>query len=178
MRASARDRVTFDLRGIGDVVRAAATGRSQTLAAFARDALVAAAGSHSPTIERLHPQVPLSRGMTKLHLRLHDHEAEVLVVNAALLGLSYGAYVGRLVIGTPLPAPVAQRDPDRAALRQSTDQLAVLAGDINAMFRMVRQAKGSEAAREYGDSLRGLGGDVRRRLELASRLISVLEDTR
>jgi hypothetical protein len=178
MARSSRDRVTIDLRGIGDTVRDAAVRQSQTLAAFVRDALVAAVGTHSPAIERLHPQVPHSRTMTKLHLRMHDHEAEALVVNATLLGLSYGAYVGRLVLGTPLPAPVAQRDADRAALRQSTDQLAVLAGDINAMFRMIRQGKGSEAAREYGDSLRGLEGDVRRHLEVASRLVAALEDTR
>ena len=178
MSGPARDRVTIDLRGIGDAVRAAAVGHNQTLAAFARDALVAAASCHPLATAPLHPPVPDSRSMTKLHLRMHDHEAEALVVNARRLGLSYGAYVGRLVSGTPLPMPVAHRDADRAALWNSTDQLAVLAGDINAMMRMVRQAKGSEAAREYGDSLRGLEADVRRHLEIASRLLGGLEGTR
>jgi len=56
--------------------------------------------------------------------------------------------------------------------------LAVLAGDINAVIRMVRQAKGSEAAREYGDSLRALEAEVRRHLDLASRLVAGLEGTR
>jgi hypothetical protein len=178
MARSSRDRVTIDLRGIGEAVRAAATGRNQPVAAFARDALVAAAGPCSLAASRLEPRVQRSPCVTKLHLRMHAQEAEALVINARLLGLSYGEYVGRLVVDTPLPAPLAQRDADRAALRHSTDQLAVLAGDINAVIRMVRQAKGSEAAREYGDSLRRLEADVRRHLDLASRLLAGLEDAR
>ena len=178
MARSSRDRVTIDLRGIGEVVRAAAAGRGQTAAAFARDALIAAAGFQPPATERLHARAQHSRNTAKLHLRMHAHEAEALVADARLLGLSYGEYVGRLVVGRPLPAPLAQRNADRAALRHSTDQLAVLAGDINAVIRMVRQAKGSEAAREYGDSLRALEADVRRHVDLASRLVAGLEGTR
>jgi hypothetical protein len=178
MSGPARDRVTIDLRGIGDAVRAAAVAHNQTVAVFARDALVAAASCRPLETKPVHPQVPHSRSMTKLHLRMHALEAEALVVNARRLGLSYGAYVGRLVIGTPLPMPAAHRDADRAALWNSTDQLAVLAGDINAVIRMVRQAKGSEAAREYGDSLRRLEADVRRHLEIASRLVAGMKETR
>ena len=178
MARSSRDRVTIDLRGIGDAVRAAAADRRQAVAAFARDALVAAAGSDSLANERLEPQVQRSRGMTKLHLRMNKPEAEVLVANARLLGVSYGDYVGRLVVATPLPAPVAQRDSDRAALRQSSDHLAMLAGDINAVIRLTRLGQPSEAARVYAERMHGVEADVRRHIDLASRLVAGLEDTR
>lgn len=78
----------------------------------------------------------------------------------------------------PLPAPVAQRDADRAALRQSCDQLAALAGDINALIRLIRVAKGAEAARQFGDRTRGLEAEVRRHIDLASRLVAHPEDER
>jgi hypothetical protein len=64
MAKSSRERVTIDLRGIGDAVRAAAAGRGQTLAAYARAALVAAADSQPPAIQRLEPPAPR---------RLRDH---------------------------------------------------------------------------------------------------------
>ena len=53
MAGSSRDRVTIDLRGIGDAVRTAAAGRGQTVAAFARQALVASTGPQALAIERL-----------------------------------------------------------------------------------------------------------------------------
>ena len=178
MAGSSRDRVTIDLRGIGDAVRAAAAGRGQTVAAFARQALVASTGPQSLAIERLDAPASPSRSVAKLHLRMDEREAEVLIRKARALGLSYGEYVGRLVTGTPLPSPVAQRDADRAALRRSCDQLAALAGDINALIRLLRLAKGAEAARQFGDRMRGLEADVRRHIDLASRLVAHPEDER
>ena len=175
MATTSRDRVSIDLRGVGKAVRSAAAGRRQTVAAFARDALVEAAGCHPVTTGRLEPR---SRGKTKLHLRMGYLEAEALVVNARLLGLSYGDYVGRLVVGTPLPAAVAQRDADRAALRQSCDHLAALGGDINAVIRLIYLGRPAEAANEYGESMRRLEVEVRRHIDLASRLVATLEDKR
>lgn len=86
--------------------------------------------------------------------------------------------VGRLVVGTPLPAPVAQRDAERAALRQSWDQLAALGGDINAVIRLIYLGRPAEAANEYGESMRRLETEVRRHIDLASRLVAALEDGR
>ena len=169
MAGSSRDRVTIDLRGIGDAVRSAAAGRGQTVATFARHALVASAGPQALAIEQLDAPASLSRSVAKVHLRMDEREAEVLILKARALGLSYGEYVGRLVTGTPLPAPVAQRDADRAALRQSCDQLAALAGDINALIRLIRLAKGAEAARQFGDRMRGLEADVRRHIDCCRR---------
>lgn len=178
MADSSRDRVTIDLRGIGDAVRLAAARSGQTMAAFARQALIAAADPQAVTIERREWRVARSHAPTKIHLRMNELEAEVLVLNARRLGLSYGDYVGRLVAGAPMPAPAAQRSADRAALRHSTDQLAVLAGDINALIRLIRLARSAEAARDYGERIRGLEADVRRHLDLASRLVAELEDRR
>jgi hypothetical protein len=178
MAGSSRDRVTIDLRGIGDAVRAAAAGRGQTVAAFARQALVAAAGPQALAIEQLDAPASPSRSVAKLHLRIDEREAEVLIIKARALGLSYGEYVGRLVTGRPLPAPVAQRDADRMALRQSCDQLAALAGDINALIRLIRLAKGAEVARQFGDRMRSLEADVQRHIDLASRLVAHPEDER
>jgi hypothetical protein len=73
---------------------------------------------------------------------------------------------------------LAQRDADRAALRRSCDQLAAPAGDINALIRLIRLAKGAEAARQFGDRLRGLEADVRRHIDLASRLVAHSEHGR
>ncbi|MCW5666289.1 MAG: hypothetical protein KIT35_20860 [Piscinibacter sp.] len=170
--------MTIDLRGIGDAVRTAATGRGQTVAAFARQALVAATGPNALAMEQLDVPASPSRSVAKLHLRMDEREAQVLIFKARALGLSYGEYVGHLVTGTPLPAPVAQRDADRRALRQSCDQLAALAGDINALIRLLRLAQGAEAARQFGDRMRGLEADVRRHIDLASRLVADPEDIR
>lgn len=178
MAGSSRDRVTIDLRGIGDAVRSAAAGRGQTVAAFARESLIAATGTQALAIERLDAPIHRSRSVAKLHLRMDEREAEVLILKARALGLSYGEYVGRLVTGTPLPAVAAQRDADRRALRWSCDQLAALAGDINALIRLIRLAKGAEAARQFGDRMRGLEADVRRHIDLASRLVARPEDER
>ena len=178
MMGPLRDRVTIDLRGIGDAVRSAAAGRGQTVATFARHALVASAGPQALAIEQPDAPATPSRGVAKVHLRMDERDAEVLILKARALGLSYGQYVGRLVSGTPLPAPAARRDADRVALRQSCDQLAALAGDINALIRLIRLAKGAEAARQFGDRMRGLEADVRRHIDLASRLVAHPEDER
>ena len=44
MTGAGRDRVSIDLRGVGDTVRAAARARQTTVAAFAREALLEAVG--------------------------------------------------------------------------------------------------------------------------------------
>lgn len=172
MARSSRDRVTIDLRGVGDAVRAAAAGREQTLAAFARAALVAVADSQPLAMERLDPPAAGPRRATKLHLRMDEREAEVLVVKARLLGLSYGEYVGRLVVGTPLPAPVAQRAADRSVLQASTDHLAVLAREISEVLRLARAGKSAEEVKQRIGHLNNLEADVRRHLDLASSFLA------
>jgi hypothetical protein len=165
-----RDRVTIDLRGIGDAVRMAARARRTTVADLARTALVEVTGS-ARVIEPREPfggEKPLA---VKLMLRLPSPDAELLVLHSAALGLSYGSYVARLVRGTPLPALESERTADREALMASVDRLAQLTSDLNALSRLLSQAK-AEGVLRYRDSALALVGDVRRHLELASRVIA------
>jgi hypothetical protein len=168
--SGSRDRVTIDLRGIGPAVRAAACARQITVAAFVREALVEAA---RPSPESSPPEGDgLDRSeIVKLTLRLPEPDAELVVLKSAALGLSYGAFVGRLVRGAPLPTLTADRAADRDALIASTDHLAELTVDLNALIRMLRTAN-SEGAERYRNSATSLATDVRRHLDIASRVIA------
>jgi len=167
---TARDRVGVDLRGIGDAVRAAARARQTTVAAFAREALVEAVGPRSE--RQMGDTANLDRSeIVKLTLRLQSLDAELLVLKSAALGLSSGAYVGRLVRGTPLPALAAERTADRDALIASVDHLAQLSTDLSALVRMLRRGNSEAAARDR-TSFTSLVPDVRRHLDLASKVIA------
>jgi len=172
MSGSAGDRVTIELRGIGDAVRSAAAGRGLTIAAFAREALVSALGE-APSLREL-PDAPAPRphGTVKLTWRMDVRAAEALAANARALGLSYGQYVGYLVSAAPLPAPSGQRAADRAALQASTDHVAVLAREISEILRLARAGRVPEEAKQRTEHIRNLVVDVRRHLDLASSFLS------
>ncbi|HEU5294207.1 MAG TPA: hypothetical protein VFU71_05420 [Burkholderiaceae bacterium] len=172
MSGPAGDRVTIDLRGIGDSIRAAASGRGLTIAAFAREALVNAL-SVAPAARQL-PDAPSARlhGTVKLTWRMDVRAAELLAANARALGLSYGQYVGYLVSAAPLPAPLDQRAADRAALQASTDQVAVLAREVSEVLRLARAGRSVEEAGKRAEHIRSLVVDVRRHLDLASSFLS------
>jgi hypothetical protein len=71
MAGATRDRVTVDLRGIGDAVRAAAGVRNTTIAALARQALVDAVGEITPALcGSSIDHIATSRSTVKLILRL------------------------------------------------------------------------------------------------------------
>lgn len=171
MAGSASDRITISLRGIGDAARAAAASRGLTLAAFAREALVSTLNEAPSLRELSDAPAALQHGTVKLTWRMDVRAAEALVANARVLGLSYGQYVGYLVSATPLPAPVAQRAADRAALQASTQQLAELALNLRDLVRWLRQSN-VEQARKYRSLLDTIAGDVDRHLERASSLLS------
>ncbi|MCW5660347.1 MAG: hypothetical protein KIT60_21795 [Burkholderiaceae bacterium] len=172
--ATSRDRVTIDLRGIGDAVRSAAAGQCITVSQLARRALVASLDSCTAFVvpSGSDGQTP-ERSITKLTLRLPRLHAEALVLHAGTLGLSYGEYVARLVDGSSLPQPVAQREADRAALLGSNDQLATLSADLSALVALLRQGK-SVQARAYRHRLETADAEIRRHLDRASALIAHL----
>lgn len=181
MAGTSRDRVTIDLRGIGDAVRAAAACRGMGVAQFVRRALVMSldlrATAAVATIKRgsdgqAPDQVP-SRETAKLTLRLPQAHADALMLNAAALGLSYGDFVARLVAGSRLPQPLAERQADRAALLASNDRMAALSTDLVALVTLLRQAK-VEQARPYRDRLETADAEIRRHLDRASALIDRL----
>ena len=177
MSGSATDRVTIDLRGIGDAVRSAAAGRGLTIAAFARGALVSALGEAPPTRELPDAPSPRLHGTVKLTWRMDVRAAEALAANARALGLSYGQYVGYLVSAAPLPAPLAQRAADRAALQASTDQVAVLAREVSEVLRLARAGRSAEEMGKRTEHIQNLVVDVRRHLHLASSFLSDREGT-
>jgi hypothetical protein len=170
--AASRDRVTIDLRGIGDAVRQAASARSTTVAALARQALVHEVGAHPVPggVPAGAERAPFER-VVKITLRLRHSDAETLILAAGGLGLSYGEYVAKLVHGSPLPAPSAERRADRAALLVSTDQIAVLTTDLRDFIRLLAKLdlRGMEP---YRERMRSLDDDIRRHIDRASRLIS------
>ena len=172
MPGSAGDRVTIDLRSIGDAVRSAAAGRGLTIAAFAREALVSTLSEAPPSRELPDAPSPRLYGTVKLTWRMDVRAAEALAANARALGLSYGQYVGYLVSAAPLPAPSGQRAADRAALQASTDHVAVLAREVSEVLRLARAGRSSEEMRQRTGHLVNLVVDVRRHLDLASSFLS------
>jgi hypothetical protein len=148
MAGIARDRLTIDLRGLGGAVRAAAGERRLPVAAFARLALAEACGTANDRVEVNAPPHDSTRVHAKLTLRLDAADADLLILKSSALGLPYGAYVGRLVRGVPLPVLAVDRATDRAALMTSCDRLAQLSADLAALIRMLRSAN-SEGAEKY-----------------------------
>jgi hypothetical protein len=181
MASSSRDRVTIDLRGIGDAVRAAAACRGMGVSELVRRAVVMsldlrASAAVAPMKRGSDGQTPgqdPAQETAKLTLRLPQAHADALMLNAGTLGLSYGEYVARLVDGSRLPQPVAERQADRAALLASNDQLATLSTDLVALVTLLRQAK-VEQAMPYRDRLEAADAEIRRHLDRASALIDRL----
>jgi hypothetical protein len=179
-RAALRDRVTVDLRGIADVVRRAAAGRGQTLAAFARAALIAQMGTVPgatvglPAPTALAPSLAIRNRpaqAVKLTLRLPEADAQRLVDLARESGLSYGDVMARLVSGAALPEASHEREADRAALLASTDQIAAIAADLRLFLRLLSKSD-AKGMQPFRDRIHRLDADVYRHLELASTFIS------
>ena len=171
---TSRDRVTIDLRGIGGAVRAAAASRGMGVAQLVRRAVVMSLDLHAAAAVAVGSdgQTP-PQAMAKLTLRLPQAHADALIVNAVSLGLSYGEYVARLVDGSRLPQPLAERQADRAALLTSNDRMATLSTDLVALVTLLRQSK-VEQARPYRDRLETADAEIRRHLDRASALIDRL----
>ena len=94
-------------------------------------------------------------------------------MNAVTLGLSYTEYVARLVDGSRLPQPIAERQADRAALLESNDRMATISTDLAALVTMLRQSK-VERARPYRDRLETADAEIPRHLDRASSMIDLL----
>lgn len=170
MAGASRDRVTIDLRGIGPSVRAAASARRLRVAAYARLALAEASGRPAaPSLPP--PSIEQAGTVTKITLRLDPIDAELLLLGATQVGLSYGAFVGRLLRGAPMPAPLTDRVKDRDALIVSSDHLATLSADLAHLIRVLKRFEGEGAVR-YGAAAAALMTDVRQHLALASLVVS------
>ncbi len=173
-----RDRVTIDLRGIGDAVRADAARQGLTVSQLARRLLVTSTSHGNKHLPAYQSGCPTpTRSVAKVMLRMSQAHAEALILNAVSLGLSYGEYVARLVEGAELPRPSKERDADRAALLASNDKLAALSADLNGFVRLIRGVSG-EQAQALRDRLERADGQIRLHLERASAFIAAREGSR
>jgi hypothetical protein len=171
MTRHSRDRVTIDLRGIGDAARAAAQARDTTLAVFARQALIAALPSDvRALLPRAEPRGEV-QGRVKLSVRLSPDDSALLGMQAALLGLSQARLIARLIRGAELPRRSIERDADRAALRASTEQLATLSVDLQQFLRLLRRGSAEGVAR-YAERLQAVDVDLRTHLSRASAFLA------
>jgi hypothetical protein len=165
--ADARDRVTVDLRGLAPAVKAHASARNMTLAAFARAAMVEALKQAEADPFHLAPGGGLDNGEpVKLTLSLPLRQASWLVEHARAAGLSYGTYLASVIDGTPAPGSLGEAV---RALTASTNQLAALSTDLNDFVRLMRQARSAEAEK-YRHRLQSFFDEVRQHMRLNAAL--------
>ena len=162
-----RDRVTVDLRGLAPAVKAHASARNMTLAAFARAAMVdALKQAEVDPFHLLSGGGPEDGQPVKLTLSLPLRQASWLVEHARAAGLSYGTYLASVIDGTPAPGGLG--DAVRA-LTASTAQLAALSTDLNDFMRLLRHGKSAEAEK-YRQRVMLLVDEVRQHMRLDAAL--------
>jgi hypothetical protein len=171
MARRARDRVTIDLCGIADAVRAAAQARDATLAVFARQALIAALPADAAKLLPCTEEHGDASGTVKLSVRLPHDASAILATQAALLGLSQARLVALLIRGAELPQPVRERASDRAALCASTEQLAALSVDLQQFMRLLHRAD-SVGAERYRQRIMSVDSILRAHIDLASAFLA------
>ena len=167
MCADSRDRVTVDLRGLAPAVKAHASARHMTLAAFARAAMVEALKQAKADPLHLSPGgSPDDRQPVKLTLSLPLRQAVWLVEHARAAGLSYGTYLASVIDGTPAPGGLSEAV---RALTASTNQLAALCADLNDYARLLRR-KDFEGAEQYRLRVVSMFDEVRQHVRLNAAL--------
>jgi len=112
----------------------------------------------------------------KVTLRLSAHHAALLARRARRTDVPQGAYVeGYRRDATATTAP--DHSQTVAALVRSTDQLAVLGGDINGFLRALRGGH-LDRLEPCRRSVMSLADDVRQHLATAAALLKSLRTTR
>jgi hypothetical protein len=174
MAKAARDRISLDLRGSAPALRAHARARQLTVSQAARLAVAAvleppegAAGVQTDA-----EAAPAPDPLVKLTIRLRSKVASQFAARARASGLSQGAYLTTLVHGMPAPPPAIVK-----ALAASTEELAIVSGDMNEIIRRLR-TQASPAGEELGHLVRGIVADTREHLELACRVVAEFRPAR
>jgi len=108
----------------------------------------------------------------KVTLRLRPGVAARLAGAARECGVSQGAYLTTLIDKSPAP-PLASV----TELAKSTEQLAIVSGDLNELIRTLARGGRSSGA-HLDDDLRPLLDEVRRHVSAASRLVAELRPAR
>ncbi len=171
MAKRVRDRVTIDLCGVADAVRAAAQARDVTLAVFTRQALVEALPADAATLLPSAEPHSDAGGTVKLSVRLSHDDSAILATQAARLGLSQARLVALLIRRAEWPQPLRERASDRAALRASTEQLAALSVDLQQFMRLLRRAD-PEGAERYLQRIMSADGVLRAHVDRASAFLA------
>jgi len=169
-----RERVTIDLRGIGPRLQAHAAARGKTTAAVVRAAVVAMLDAAGASVEPARVAEPIDVRAVKVTLRLDGMHAACLADRARSADVSQGAYVMGLLDGQPPSLRSVDHGVAVAALADSTHKVAAMSADIHGFLRLIRNARGDEAAEKYRAGLMSLSKDMRAHLEVASRLMAGL----
>jgi hypothetical protein len=180
MNPTSHDFVTVDMRGwkAALVARAQAQRVSMSVlvrSAVARDLGLAAEGEASRRDEPT--ALPASAVGVKLSIRMTAQEALQLAAGARAAGMSRGAYLAGLVANVPVLSGGGGRAEHIATLIASCAELSTLSRNIHHLTALLRQANIGPAG-PYREMLDTLAGDVRRHLELASRVLADLQPRR
>lgn len=176
--AAQRDRVTVDLRGLGEQLHAMATNQGTSSAALVRRSLRALLDNRHEEGAAIDSSASAHNGnAVKVTLRLPATHAFLLARRARAADVSQGDYVVGLLEGTPRCPPPPDHAQAIAALARSTDQLAAISTDLNAFMRLVGRVPRSELER-YRAGILTLADDVRRHLAAAAALIAQLKPAR
>ena len=173
-----RDRVTVDLRGLGEQLHVLATTQGTSSAALVRRSLRALLDNSNTDAHEIDSgdRAPIGT-VVKVTLRLPAAHAFLLARRARAADVSQGDYVAGLLDGTPRVPPPPDHAQAIAALARSTDQLAVISTDLNAFMRLVGRVPRSELER-YRAGILTLADDVRRHLAVAASFIAELKPPR
>lgn len=177
MASGSRDRLTIDMRGMREPLQALAASQGLSTSAVVRRALT---GLLEPGPDAMPGQAMVARGvepLVKVTLRLPTGSALLLKRRARGANVPQGAYVAGLIDGVPPPALPRDHSDAIAALRSSTDQLAAIGTDLNALMRLLRLGP-SPQVQGYRDRAQSLVEDVRRHLDMASDLIAQVRAAR
>jgi hypothetical protein len=173
MTAPDRDRVTVDLRGLGERLRAQAAAQRMATGAFVRRAVALQLDFAAQEPTRAAPVAVAAREtfgpIVKVTIRLSAADAVALATRAREADTSQGAYVAGLLDGCPLVPVPPNRAEAITALVASTDLLASLGADISSLTRFLRQAN-VPAANRYRERLEGVHGEVQAHLKKAADL--------
>jgi hypothetical protein len=165
----AREFFTVDLRGLRAALTARAAGTGMTESDVLRAALAVALtvdGSVHAAPPSFDHCAPVASHV-KLSVRLARPAADRLGHQARAAGLSRGAYLTRLIDGSPPVMASFDRRAGFAALSASATELAVLSRDLSHLNFLLRTSE-FRPALEYRERLETLDFDVRKHLDLAA----------
>jgi hypothetical protein len=174
-----RDRVTIDLRGLRTQLQTHALLRQMTPAALVRQAVLAYLAPKPGDQQADQKQLTMvrDRQLVKVTLRLPTGHATLMDYHARKADVSKSSYVAGLIAGAPPPTNHTQTV---AALRASTDRLAVISTDLSAFLRVMHMVKhgASQELERYRAGIMTLNDDIRRHLAVAALLVADLRATR